>query len=170
MSARELKTLLNNYRLPTPLGFGQELAPVMYRADYCAGHWQQGTLQAFGEIGINPAATAVQFAQQAFEGMKAYQINQATPALFRPEINFHRLNRSANRLCMPVVPVELFAQALTSASSQPAIPACHPRINFEFSNVAPFSVLDGKSRAVNDHGETTTVIRVPIHRFAGTKN
>ena len=123
MSAQELKTLLNNYQLPTPLGFGQEFAPVMYRADYCDGRWQQGTLQAFGEIRINPAATAVQFAQQAFEGMKAYQVNQATPALFRPEINFHRLNRSASRLCMPGLPVELFTQALTSV-----IKACQPFI------------------------------------------
>ncbi len=123
MSAQDLKTLLNNYRLPTPLGFGQAFAPVMYRADYCAGRWQQGTLQAFGEIGLNPAATAVQFAQQAFEGMKAYQVNQAKPALFRPEINLRRLNRSAGRLCMPDVPAELFAQALTSV-----IKACQPFI------------------------------------------
>jgi len=123
MSTEALKTLLNNYQLPTPLGFGQEFAPVMYRADYCDSRWQQGTLQAFGEIRINPAATAVQFAQQAFEGMKAYQVNQATPALFRPEINLRRLNRSAGRLCMPDVPAELFAQALTSV-----IKACQPFI------------------------------------------
>jgi len=123
MSAQDLKTLLNNYQLPTPLGFGQAFAPVMYRADYCAGRWQQGTLQAFEEIGLNPAATAVQFAQQAFEGMKAYQVNQTKPALFRPETNFHRLNRSAGRVCMPSVPAELFSRALASV-----IKACQPFI------------------------------------------
>ncbi len=124
MSHCDINSLLKNYQLPTPLGFGQEMAPVMYRADYTGGQWQTGELLPFGKIGINPAATSVQFAQQAFEGMKAYQAEHPYPVLFRPEMNFHRLNRSATRLCMPLVPSELFADALATVTNacQPFIP------------------------------------------------
>jgi len=96
----------------------------MYRADYADGQWKNGELIPFGNIDINPAATSIQFAQQAFEGMKSYQVEQTSPVLFRPEMNFHRLNRSATRLCMPFVPPELFADALATLTDacQPFIP------------------------------------------------
>lgn len=105
--------LLKQYALPSPLGFGRELAPIMYRADYMNGTWQDGQLVPFGEIGINPAATCVQFGQQCFEGMKAYLVEQPKPQLFRPDANFARFQRSAARLCMPAPPAPLFADAIT---------------------------------------------------------
>lgn len=105
--------LLEQYALPSPLGFGLELAPIMYRADYMNGAWQAGQLIPFGEVGINPAATCVQFGQQCFEGMKAYRVDQSEPELFRPDMNYARFTRSAKRLCMPPPPPELFADALS---------------------------------------------------------
>jgi len=112
-----ISNILDNYELPATLGFGQELAPVMYRADFSDGQWQDGELVPFGPVAINPAATALQFAQQAFEGMKAFRIAQCSPQLFRPEMNFQRLGRSAERLCMPAPSAELFADSLTQLSS-----------------------------------------------------
>ena len=86
----QLTSLLANYRLPASLEFGRELAPVMYRADFRDGQWQDGAAVPFAAIPVNPASTALQFAQQAFEGMKAYQIERPYPTLFRPNLNFQR--------------------------------------------------------------------------------
>ena len=112
-ASKELDALLEEYELPSSLGFGKEIAPVMYGAEFCDGRWQRGQLLPFGDILVNPAATALQFAQQAFEGMKAYQVTQSSPVFFRPEMNFRRLNRSAERLSMPALTPEVFAETLT---------------------------------------------------------
>jgi branched-chain amino acid aminotransferase len=104
---------LEEYKLPLSLGFGREIAPIMYRADYKDGTWHMGKIIPFGEININPAATSVQFGQQCFEGMKAFKWAQSSPHLFRPEFNFSRFKRSASRLCMPPVTPEVFADALS---------------------------------------------------------
>ena len=109
--------LIREYALPSPLGFGQELAPIMYRADYTSGTWQAGQLIPFGEVNINPAATCVQFGQQCFEGMKAYKVAHKRPALFRPEANYTRFCRSATRLSMPPPTPEIFADALSQLVS-----------------------------------------------------
>ena len=120
----ELSELLAGYRLPDSLEFGVELAPVMYRADYSNSQWQDGALVPFAEVAVNPASTALQFGQQAFEGMKAYQVATEYPTLFRPNLNFQRFNKSAGRLCIPTVPATLFAEALSSITNilQPFIP------------------------------------------------
>ncbi len=108
-----ITNILADYSLPDPLGFGVELAPILYRATYSKGTWSEGGLVPFEELRINPAATCVQFGQQCFEGMKAYRVNSEKPLLFRPERNFSRLSRSAARLCMPGPTAELFANALS---------------------------------------------------------
>lgn len=120
----DIEGLLADYRLPDSLAFGVELAPVMYRADFRDGQWQDGAAVPFADIPVNPASTALQFAQQAFEGMKAYQVEGPYPTLFRPNLNFQRFNKSARRLCMPAVPASLFADALSSITGllQPFIP------------------------------------------------
>lgn len=120
----EVSQLLASYRLPESLGFGVELAPVMYRADFRYGRWQGGSLLPFADVLINPASTALQFGQQCFEGMKAYQVESDHPKLFRPNLNFRRFEKSARRLCMPPVPEWLFAEALSSVANamQPFIP------------------------------------------------
>lgn len=116
--------ILSSYRLPARIPFGVELAPVMFRALYRGGRWDDGGLVPFGPVPVNPASTALQFAQQAFEGMKAYRSAAGTPMLFRPNLNWRRFARSAKRLRMPEVPAALFAEALSSVtvSLAPFIP------------------------------------------------
>ncbi len=120
----DVSILLADYELPESLGFGVELAPVMYRADYRDGEWRSGALVPFADVPVNPASTALQFGQQCFEGMKAYQVESSIPILFRPNLNFRRFRKSAHRLCMPDVPSSLFAEALSSITNamQPYIP------------------------------------------------
>jgi branched-chain amino acid aminotransferase len=110
----EIATILAGYQLPDKIPFGAELAPVMYSAEYCGGEWQPGGLVPFADVPVNPASTALQFAQQAFEGMKAYRGDHGQPALFRPNLNWRRFARSAQRLRLPVVPADLFADALST--------------------------------------------------------
>ena len=114
---KEVANLLAGYRLPPKIPFGVELAPVMYRADFSGGRWQPGGLVPFGPVAVNPAATALQFAQQAFEGMKAYRSSDDRPMLFRPNLNWQRFAKSAARLRMPEVPASLFAEALSAVAS-----------------------------------------------------
>lgn len=110
----DVAEILANYRLPDEIPFGVEMAPVMYRAEFCDGEWQAGSLVPFADVPVSPASTALQFAQQAFEGMKAYKSGGNNPRLFRPNLNCRRFARSASRLCMPVVPANLYAEALSS--------------------------------------------------------
>ena len=65
---------LDNFRLPETLGFGLVPAPVMYSATFENGVWSQGQLLPYGPIQILPGARALHFAEQAFEGMKAYRV------------------------------------------------------------------------------------------------
>ena len=109
--------LLADYQLPESLGFGRELAPIMYRADRLDGQWQTGELLPFAPIPINPAATSVQFGQQCFEGMKAFAGAHESPRLFRPEANWARFGQSAERLTMQPVPGEIFARALSQVTT-----------------------------------------------------
>lgn len=105
--------IIAGYQLPEELPFGVEMAPVMFRAEFSDGQWQAGGLVPFGDVPVNPASTALQFAQQAFEGMKAYKRSESEPILFRPDMNWRRFARSAERLRMPIVPAELFAEGLS---------------------------------------------------------
>lgn len=120
----QVADLLAAYRLPDKLPFGVELAPVMYRAEFGDGQWQPGSLEPFGDVPVNPAATALQFGQQCFEGMKAFRGVHERPVLFRPERNWRRFGQSAERLMMPAVPEDLFADALSSlvAALSPFVP------------------------------------------------
>ena len=55
-------------------------------------------------------ALVFHYAQEIFEGLKAYKWADGRIALFRPEMNARRFNQSAERLCMPEVPEELFLE------------------------------------------------------------
>lgn len=113
----DVANIISSYQLPDEIPFGVEMAPVMFSAEYSGGEWQPGSLVPFAPVPVNPASTALQFAQQAFEGMKAYKGSGSTPTLFRPDMNWRRFARSAERLMMPVVPSALFAEGLSSIAA-----------------------------------------------------
>lgn len=107
---------LRAFQLPAALGFGATFAPVMFSAEWRRGEWQRGQLLPYGPLEIWPAARGLQYAEVVFEGLKAYRVGQARPNLFRPMDNCLRLQRSAQRLCMPSVPEELFFQGITAVT------------------------------------------------------
>ena len=112
---------LEDYRLPATLGFGLVPAPVMYSATFEEGQWSRGELLPYGPIEILPGARALHFAEQCFEGMKAYRVGHPRANLFRARDNYARFRRSAERIAMVPVPEALFMQGLEAVTA-----ACTP--------------------------------------------
>ncbi|MFM2302047.1 MAG: hypothetical protein RLZZ84_1783 [Pseudomonadota bacterium] len=94
-------------------GFGKSFTDHMIVVDWSeeAG-WHNATLAPYGPIPLDPAASVLHYAQEIFEGLKAYRLKDGGIALFRPEANAQRFNASARRLAMPELPEALFVAAI----------------------------------------------------------
>ena len=89
------------------LGFGRIFSDHMFLMDYTEGKgWHDARIVPYGALRIDPAAMVLHYGQEAFEGLKAYRGKGGRICLFRPAMNFERMNRSTDRLCMPQVPVD----------------------------------------------------------------
>ncbi|MBP9680590.1 MAG: branched-chain amino acid aminotransferase [Bacteriovorax sp.] len=102
---------IETFSLPDNLGFGQVMAPVMASCLYENGKWGELELLPYGPISMYPNAKVLHYAQEIFEGMKAYRAHGLGPFIFRPEENHLRFNRSAERMAMPHIPLDLFLKA-----------------------------------------------------------
>jgi len=95
--------------------FGKVYTDHMFMADYRDGEWKHLRILPYGYIPISPATPALHYGQSIFEGMKAYPSEKGKEALvFRPLDNWKRMNISAERMCMPVIPEELFMESLAA--------------------------------------------------------
>lgn len=95
------------------LGFGKYFTDHMFEMDYTEGiGWHDPRIVPYGPIPLDPATMVLHYAQEVFEGMKAYRTADGTVQLFRPEMNAKRMNQSNDRLCMPEIPVEDFVEAV----------------------------------------------------------
>ena len=84
------------------LGFGKKFSDHMFLMDYTAGEgWHDARIVPYGPWEMDPATTVFHYAQEIFEGMKAYRTAEGKVQLFRPECNANRFNDSADRLGMP---------------------------------------------------------------------
>ncbi|WP_346838917.1 branched-chain amino acid aminotransferase [Microbulbifer sp. SAOS-129_SWC] len=108
---------LRGFEVPEKLGFGNVMAPVMFRAVYQDGCWSRGELVPYAPLALDPAAKVLHYAQSCFEGMKAYRTQGGGIALFRPERNCARMAHSAERLCMPAVPEALFMAGVRTVTA-----------------------------------------------------
>jgi len=84
----------------------------MFIADYEDGTWQNARIQPYGNLSLSPALSCMHYGQAIFEGMKAYKGPQGELLLFRPLDNHKRLNKSAERMCMPSISEDLFMSGL----------------------------------------------------------
>ena len=95
------------------LGFGKYFADYMFTMDYDEGiGWHDATIRPYGPIEMNPATVVLHYAQETFEGLKAYRRADGLIQLFRPEMNAKRMINSNARLCMPELPVDMFVEAV----------------------------------------------------------
>ncbi len=92
--------------------FGKEFTDYMFECDFKDGSWHNPIIKPFGPLTISPAAKVFHYGQAVFEGMKAYKDNNGKIWLFRPEDNFHRINKSSKRLAIPAFPKEIFFEGL----------------------------------------------------------
>ena len=94
-------------------GFGSHFSDHMVSIEWSeeAG-WHGATLGPRGPISLDPAAAVLHYAQEIFEGLKAYKQADGSLALFRPEANAARFNASARRLAMPELPESLFVESV----------------------------------------------------------
>src|SRR5258708_17184951 len=84
----------------------------MFVCDFTAGQWQDAAIVPFGPFSLLPTSLAFHYGQTIFEGMKAFRTEDDRVHIFRPQKHYDRLTRSADRLCMPAVPPELFYEGL----------------------------------------------------------
>jgi branched-chain amino acid aminotransferase len=96
------------------LHFGHTFSDHMFVADYKDGEWKNLEIIPYGEIGFSPAISALHYGQAFFEGLKAYKHADGNVSVFRPNKNAQRFNKSAERLCMPQLPEEIFIQSILS--------------------------------------------------------
>jgi len=95
------------------LGFGRIFTDRMLMVEWKAEQgWVDARIQPYGPFVLDPSCLVFHYAQEIFEGLKAYKWADGSIALFRPEVNAHRFNLSADRLCMPQVPEELFIEGI----------------------------------------------------------
>ena len=102
---------INEVDLKNP-GFGQLFADHMLEMEYRDGDWQQPEIKPFGSVEVTPALNVLHYAQSVFEGLKAYYVDKDTVHLFRPEKNYERMARSCERMCIPVIPKDIFIQGI----------------------------------------------------------
>ena len=93
-------------------GFGRHFTDHMVVIDYDDGQWHDARVMPYGPFTLDPATMVLHYAQEIFEGLKAYAQPDGSVATFRPDANAARLNNSADRLGMPRLPEGVFLQSL----------------------------------------------------------
>ncbi len=95
-------------------GFGRHFTDHMVAIDWTedAG-WHDARVQPYGPLQMDPASAVLHYAQEIFEGLKAYRHEDGSVWTFRPDMNARRFQRSARRLALPELPVEDFLASLS---------------------------------------------------------
>jgi branched-chain amino acid aminotransferase len=94
-------------------GFGTSFSDHMVSIDWTDGRgWHDATVGPRQPIALDPAAAVLHYAQEIFEGLKAYRQTDGGIALFRPQANAARFNQSAQRLAMPDLPEDIFVESV----------------------------------------------------------
>ncbi len=98
---------------PDTLAFGRTFTDHMFIMDYAADKgWHDGRIVPYGPIALDPAAAVLHYAQEMFEGLKAYKADDGRILLFRPDMNAKRTNRTNARMCIPQMDEDLFVDAI----------------------------------------------------------
>ncbi|MCD4535924.1 branched-chain amino acid aminotransferase [Nocardioides sp. cx-169] len=94
-------------------GFGTHFTDHMFLVEWTpdAG-WHHARIEPYGPLSLDPATAVLHYAQETFEGMKAYRHDDGSVWSFRPEENAARMVRSSQRLALPELPVADFVQAV----------------------------------------------------------
>jgi branched-chain amino acid aminotransferase len=147
-------------RLLAEPGFGRIFTDHMVTARWSPERqWHDGQLVPYGPIPLDPATSVLHYAQEIFEGLKAYRQEGGAIVAFRPEANAARFARSAARMAMPELPATAFIRAIEvlvgqdhgwvpaargdslylrpfMIATQPYLGVSHPSLTFLFTLIA----------------------------------
>ena len=138
--------------------FGTFFTDHMFLMNYVEGSgWFDPRIVPYGTIALEPSAMVFHYAQEVFEGMKAYRGADGKIRLFRPTENIKRMNNSCDRLCIPRIPEDIFMEALktlveleqdwvpsepdTSLYIRPFVIATDPHVGVHASHSYLFSII-----------------------------
>ncbi|MET0372510.1 MAG: branched-chain amino acid aminotransferase [Sphingobium sp.] len=94
-------------------GFGRLFTDHMVTIRFTEGQgWHSHSVGPREAFQLDPACAVLHYAQEIFEGMKAYRLADGSIAMFRPEENARRFAESAERMAMPVLPEDIFIEAV----------------------------------------------------------
>ncbi|MBQ3109035.1 MAG: branched-chain amino acid aminotransferase [Clostridia bacterium] len=114
----DIKVTLNTEKKAKPqdeskLGFGKIFTDHMFIMEYEAGKgWMNPRIEPYHALALDPASTVLHYGQEIFEGLKAYRAEDDRILMFRAKDNCRRLNRSADRMCMPEIDVDFNFKAM----------------------------------------------------------
>lgn len=94
------------------LEFGKYIADHMLVCDYADGEWKQPQIVPYANLSLSPSALALHYGQTVFEGMKAFRMDDGSINIFRMEKHYDRFVKSLERMCMAVVPREIFMEGM----------------------------------------------------------
>ncbi len=138
--------------------FGTYFADHMFLMNYDTEKgWHDPRIVPYGPFELEPSAMVFHYAQEIFEGMKAYRTDDGSIQLFRPTENIARMNNSADRMCIPRIPEDIFLEALkklveidadwvpsepyTSLYIRPFVIATDPHVGVHASHTYIFSII-----------------------------
>lgn len=114
----DFKIIKNSNPKPKPedvfhIDFGTYFSDHMFVMDYNPEKgWHDGRIVPYEDLKLSPAAFVLHYGQESFEGLKSYRTDDGRVALFRPDMNARRLNRSNDRVCIPQIPEDLIVEAI----------------------------------------------------------
>jgi branched-chain amino acid aminotransferase len=140
------------------LGFGVHFSDHMFQMQYTPDlGWHKPRIEPYAPLQLDPATMVLHYGQGIFEGLKAYRTADGAIQMFRPRDNFHRLNHSARKLCIPEVDIEFVMSALkellrvekdwipsaagTSLYIRPAVIATDPYLGVRASHSYLFFII-----------------------------
>lgn len=94
------------------LEFGKYISDHMLVCDYARGQWKEPQIVPYANLSLSPSALALHYGQTVFEGMKAFRMKDGHINIFRMEKHYDRFVKSLRRMCMAVVPKEIFVEGL----------------------------------------------------------
>ncbi|MBR6533882.1 MAG: branched-chain amino acid aminotransferase [Clostridia bacterium] len=95
------------------LGFGKIFTDHMFMMDWNSEKgWYNARIVPFENLSLHPASTVLHYGSEIFEGLKAYRRKDGKVQMFRPIENIRRMNRSAERLCLPEIPEDIALEVL----------------------------------------------------------
>ena len=159
---KQIKITLTNTKKEKPdqnkLGFGQYFTDHMFIMNYSPQKgWHDARIVPYENLSLDPASMVFHYAQEVFEGLKAYRARDGRVLLFRPEMNFKRMNLSNDRLDIPLLDCDFCVRAakeLVKADSdwiptvkdaslyiRPFIIATDPFVGVRASNTYMFIII-----------------------------